>query len=243
MRACPAPRRTRDVSIPLSCLHPEGGRANDTVGSQTTRFSVGEAVKLSRVMTVGAIVIAALSGCATSTAAGPGASPGVGASSTAGAPDVPTAAGTPESVTPTVVGTPTVLALPYGLPDATGFQAAVVFTLSNPSDQPLSEARYDVEFFNSRGDSVGTSDAITVPLAARESRTVVMDETNIEVAGGLSGEAGSNEAALKKGPKTATVTAYASSAGIEPLPSTSSWTSKRTKVNCDTAYVGCAVTG
>ncbi len=150
----------------------------------------------------------------------------------------------PEPVTAEVVGDPVVVSLPYGLPDTIGFQTAVVVTLRNPSDNPLSAASFDAEVFGPDGSSLATSDPTTTPLAPRETRTVVLTELHVEVPGNLGGDPGDFERAMKKAPSRVEVSTYASMPSDVPVVPAAQWRASRAKIsNCDSGFVGCDVTG
>jgi hypothetical protein len=149
----------------------------------------------------------------------PGGGPSAPPSAATGAPQ-------PQPDRPELVGRVSVNALPYGLPNATGYDTAVSFTVRNPSDFPMvSPYRIVV---SGRGKTLQTtSGSETVVLAPHQDLLVVDKPSNI----------------TNTPPDAATVTFYANQAGQMSLPDPSGW--KLTNVsgpNCNFGHVGCDVT-
>lgn len=124
-----------------------------------------------------------------------------------------------------LVGDVSVTALPYGLPNATGYDTAVTFTVVNPSDFPMvSPYRVTV---TGGGKTLDTTDGNDEVVLAPHQQLLVVNRPN---------------GVRDTPPDAATVSFYSNEAGQMALPDPAGWKlSNVTTPSCDGGFVGCEV--
>lgn len=128
---------------------------------------------------------------------------------------------------PVVSGEPVVNATSYPLPDTTGYQTAVSFTVSNPTDQPIVNAKYRVTVKSAGGKTLATTDGTDTVSLPAGGETVVVATPDVE---------GTR-------PKSATVKLYEGEpAAGAVVPNPADWKTENATLKCDGLSVGCDVT-
>lgn len=128
---------------------------------------------------------------------------------------------------PVVSGAPVVNASSYSLPDTTGYQTAVSFTVSNPTDQPVVDAKYRVTVKGAGGKVLATTDGTDTISLPAGGESVVVATPDVQGAR----------------PKSATVKLYEGEpADGAVVPDPAGWKTENATLKCDGLSVGCDVT-
>lgn len=141
-----------------------------------------------------------------------------------------------EKVEPEVKGDPEITYREYGLPETSGWDTAIVFTLRNPTDHPVVDVNYRVEL---RDDDGQAMERVTpddrLELRPGESRVLVEKAS----------PSGPNP------PSTAKIRTYTAEALTDspephewlPVDPTDKWVEEDTFLDCDTGTTVCEATG